>query len=172
MDPRRAIFSLWTDPKLEGKRRLVEEHLSRQNLTKAIEGAGFTHFKCGVCNATNSMLALDLLWVIATYPEHFLYEGEIVVCIPCMDDISRRQILVAKRKWSENYLSLCYSTPKFMSRYIYNPLHNYYMLLEKYHISEKMKHTYDIVFRAECPTRNPFFQIDNTLFTILSVTHL
>ena len=173
MDPRRAIFRLWTEPRFEKKRKLVEEYLKCGKIEEAIYELGCTGFICGRCNMNRAMLMPDLLWVIATCPEQFLYEGEFVVCGSCMEDVSKK-ILIAERNGPEKYLSLDYRLPRFLQRYVYNPFHNYYIFIDRLPLSrdEKQERNYDIVFRSKCPMRNPFFQIDNSLFTILSAIHL
>ena len=77
MDPRRAIFRLWTDAKFEDRRLLVEELLRCGNLYEAVNEAKLMGFKCGMCNKYRKVngIGLDALWVVATCPEKYLYEG-------------------------------------------------------------------------------------------------
>jgi hypothetical protein len=175
MDPRRAIFRLWTDVKFEAKRKLVEEYLRCGHLDKAINETNSTGFKCGVCNEYRTMIKPDIVWTIATCPEKYLYEGKVIVCSVCMGVLADEgeMIMVATRLGSDErlYLDLC--IPQRTFRYVYNTLHNYYIIIGHFPISPcTMKFKYDVIFRSKYPTRNPFFHIDNTLFTILGNTLL
>jgi hypothetical protein len=174
MDHRRAIFRLWTEPYFEQKRHLVEELLSCGDISAAIKEVGNSGFKCGVCNLYCSMISIDFTWVIATCPEKYLLEGETIVCCYCIGDLYRKheKVLIASRKDKEKHMRLSYDIPYYAYRYIYNPLHNYYMRIGLYPTTKHMCSKYEIIFRMKYPTRNPFFQIDNTLFTILSIIHL
>ena len=175
MDPRRAIFKLWTDPQLIDKRKLVEEHLSRNDLRKAVLSVGHTDYRCGICNLYHTInIYTDLVWDIATCPEKYLYESEVIVCSTCMGYLIEKEemITIAVRMRRKKYINLIRSVPRYSMRYVYNPLRNYYIPIDYYFSYDEIieKSLYTIVFRAECPSRNPFFQIDNTLFDILSVT--
>ena len=170
MDPRRAIFRLWIEPHFDQKRRLVEELLCSGDFCAAVKEVGDTGFKCGVCGIWRSMITIDMTWVIATCPEKYLLEGEIIVCCYCIEDfcIKQENVLIASRKGKEKNMSLSYDIPHYAYRYVYNPLHNYYMRIGLYPTTKHLGSKYELIFRMKYPTRNPFFQIDNSLFIILA----
>jgi hypothetical protein len=94
---------------------------------------GSTKFKCGECGETIKIGIYDLLRVIATCPEKYLLEGEMVLCCVCISYMIGSSVLLATRIGRKERLSLQYDTivVSFFWRYVYNPRRKYYIRLER-----------------------------------------
>jgi len=172
MDERCLQFSLWYNPSFTSLLQKVKDcNGSISQLSKIAPEIKYTGFVCGKCGKIYAVNA-DVMWIIASSPTKFLLEGEKVLCRLCCPkptEMYRTYSCVSSFEPGQPIRKIAFS--RLERQFIYNSLHDYYLELEEHQTSKDYDDNIFSIFmvahRASHPFFNPYFQIDNTLFTIL-----
>lgn len=162
MDPRKKIFSFWTQKCHTKLQTYVRERSDGTGMENVRGHLIRKSYKCGSCKKDKIIGSHDLLWIISENPEKYLLEGESIICAPCAAHAAknRRQFTCHGGETRPPY-----------GRYIYNQHHDYYTLIEcaerEMYSGYRSSSVFDVKQREKILKNNPFFQIDNTLFAIL-----
>jgi hypothetical protein len=177
MDARLRIFELWYTP----ENSLLRERVKQYNSLDEVDYRTFilvsrTNFKCGRCHSVLYVGSSDATWVIAFDPIKYLSENEEIVCMNCSSFFIFRNMSIDVCVQSPKSRTMMVITPrnKYHQRYIHNILHDVYIPIDRFdwtlfESNSSILDKTDVVYRMLSPIHNPFFYIENTLFTILYV---